>query len=57
MNIIKDTEEKKIKEIAFYETKFVEIGTDNKSLTKKCNEMDQLVFKLREELKKVDFEN
>jgi len=40
MNIIKDTEDKKQKEIAFYEQKYQEISTDNKCLLSKCNELD-----------------
>ncbi|CDW80672.1 kinesin motor domain containing protein [Stylonychia lemnae] len=34
MNIIRDTEDKKQKEIAFYEVKYTEISTDNKCLLK-----------------------
>lgn len=57
MNIIKDTEDKKNKEIAFYEGKMLEITQENKKVLARHQEMDQVLYKLKEELKKQSLEN
>ena len=57
LNIILDCEGKKSKEISFYEQKMADLHKQAKDEIIRAKELEELVFKLKEEVRKLDFEN
>lgn len=55
--MIKEAEEKKNREIGFYEQKMREMAVEHKQFQAQKQEYDQLIYKMKEELKKQELEN
>ncbi len=56
MNLIRDLEEKKNKEIVFYEGKIQGVNSEMKDVQYKLMEKDQASFQQREEIKKLEYQ-
>ena len=56
MNLIRDLEEKKNKEIVFYEGKIKGVNSEMKDVQYKLMEKDQVSFQQREEIKKLEYQ-
>ena len=56
MNLIRDLEEKKNKEIVFYEGKIQGVNSEIKEFQHQLVEKDQLIFQQREDIKKMEYQ-
>lgn len=57
LNIIKDYESKKTKEISFFEQKVQDLHSQYKDESARCKDLEEQMFRMREEYRKLEFEN